>query len=386
MDTKAKLESISKLTDDELLRRLSELLKNSRRVESELIAHIAEVDQRRLYARKASSMFKYCTEVLNLSEHEAYLRIEVARASREHPMVLEMLAEGHLHLSGIALLRRHLTKTNRETLLKRAAKKSKRQIEELIAEISPKPDAQATIRKLPEKRPKAKQKSIELGPDRVPRPNSEPAQNDSEAEVEVAAPSAPSPARIALMKPIALARYKVEFTASAELRDKLERLRALMRSSVPDGDLAAVIEDAVTEKLEKLEARRYGKTKAPRKILEEIDTSPSSRYIPAPVRRAVYERDQGQCTFVDDSGRRCNERNRLEFHHDGRPYGRGGDHDPENIRLVCRTHNLYLAECDYGKEVIRRYRTSPGHVSEPAAVYTFSNRATRACRSAPLVQ
>jgi hypothetical protein len=51
------------------------------------------------------------------------------------------------------------------------------------------------------------------------------------------------------IEPLAPARYKVQFTASAELRDKLERLQALMRSSVPDGDLAAIIEAAVTEKL-----------------------------------------------------------------------------------------------------------------------------------------
>ena len=82
MTTKPKLSSIS---DDELLHRLSELLQQSRRVESELVAHIGEVDARRLYAREASpSMFSYCTERLNLSEHEAYLRITVARASREH--------------------------------------------------------------------------------------------------------------------------------------------------------------------------------------------------------------------------------------------------------------------------------------------------------------
>ena len=68
------------LSDDALLLRLSELLHSSRRVEAELIAHIAEVDERRLYAREAtSSMFAYCTERLHLSEGEAYLRIQVAR-------------------------------------------------------------------------------------------------------------------------------------------------------------------------------------------------------------------------------------------------------------------------------------------------------------------
>ena len=186
------------------------------------------------------------------------------------------------------------------------------------------------------------------------------------------------------MAPLSPARYKIAFTASAELRDKLERLRSLMRSSVPDGDLAAIIEEAVTEKLERLEAKRYGKTKAPRKSLAETDTSASSRYIPAAVKRAVYERDLGQCAFVDETGRRCKETERLEFHH-RKPYGRGGDHSAQNVELLCRAHNRHLAERDYGKELMEQYRSSPNRVSEPAAVYTIGNRARRGSGIKPVV-
>jgi hypothetical protein len=143
------LESISKRSDNQLLRRLSELLQNSRRVEAELVAHMAEVYSRRAYAPYASSMYKYCTEVLHLAEYEAYLRIGVAKASLEHPVLLEMLADGRLHLTGISILHPHLTKANRRLLLKRAAHKSKRQIQELVAALSPKPDVPTTVRKLP---------------------------------------------------------------------------------------------------------------------------------------------------------------------------------------------------------------------------------------------
>ena len=59
-----------------------------------------------------------------------------------------------------------------------------------------------------------------------------------------------------------------------------------------------------------------------RRDLEETDTSPSSRYIPAAVRRAVAERDGNQCTFVDAEGRRCKELQSLQFHHRD-PYARG---------------------------------------------------------------
>ena len=114
---------------------MNDLLRQSRRVESEIVTHIGEMDERRLYAREATpSMFAYCTEVLHLSEAEAYLRIAVARAAREHPMLLAMLADGRLHLTGIAKLAPHLTSRERDALLKRATHKSKRQVEELVAE------------------------------------------------------------------------------------------------------------------------------------------------------------------------------------------------------------------------------------------------------------
>ncbi len=346
------------VSDDELLRRLSKLLQQSRRVESDLVAHIGEVDKRRLYARVASpSMFAYCTEVLHLSESEAYLRILVARASREHPTLLTMLGDGRLHLSGIAKLVPHLTQANRERLLERAAYKSKRKIEELVAKLSPQPDVPATMRKLPARPGKTEPRpAVGLGPDRVAPPPAPP-------------PAQPTPAA----KPLAPARYRIQFTASAELHDKLARLRTLMRLSVPDGDLAAIIEEAVTEKLERLESRRYGKTNAPRKSLEETNTSPSSRTIPAAVRRAVRERDGDRCGFVDERGRRCTQRDGLEFHH-LKPFARGGDHSPDNLRLMCRAHNGYLAEHDYGKAVMERYRRSPGRVSEPVAAYSIGRK------------
>jgi hypothetical protein len=142
--------SLELIPDDALLRRLAELLHQSRRVEADLVAHIGEVDARRLFAREASpSMLAYCTEVLHLSEFEAYLRITAARAARQHPVLLAMLREGSLHLTAVAKLAPHLTRENCETLLGRAAHRTKREVEELIAEVAPRPDAPTVVRRLP---------------------------------------------------------------------------------------------------------------------------------------------------------------------------------------------------------------------------------------------
>jgi hypothetical protein len=395
--------NLKSLSDDELLRRLSALTHDSRRVEADLVAHIAEVDERRLYAREAApSMFAYCTDVLHLSEPEAYLRIAVARASRQHPMLLTMLADGRLHLSGIAKLAPHLTPQNRETLLKRAVHKSKREIEELVAEVAPRPDAPATMRRLPARKPDAvfggpvtapasgpdgvtptlgdpaspircpeRFAEGELGPDRVESPGLNSPRDTQDAQLRpdgVGNPRTPAPPRAATVEPLSPARFRVQFTASADLRDKLERLQALMRSSVPDGDLAKIIGLAVSEKLERLEAKRFARTKTPRKSLVGTDTTPKSRYIPAPVRRAVHARDGGQCTHRDALGRRCTRRGDVEFHH-RTPFGHGGAHSPKLLALMCKTHNLLLAEQDYGKEKMVRYRRPAGRASERLAIY-----------------
>jgi len=80
-----------------------------------LIVHLAELDARRLYLFEGySSLFAYCTEVLRLSEHAAYGRIEAARAARRFPVLLEMLADGSVTLTTVGLLASDLTAENHE--------------------------------------------------------------------------------------------------------------------------------------------------------------------------------------------------------------------------------------------------------------------------------
>lgn len=322
-------------------------------------------------------MWAYCTD---LSGAEAYLRIAAARAAREHPVILGMLADGRLHLSAVARIAPHLTSENREALLQRATHKSKREIDELVAELEPRPDVPATIRKVPDRLPQSRldgpqgaDRTISNASVRASSPVTSMLALTASAPVTSGVALASVPAGVSLrldevlscrsakavrpgtIEPLAPARYKVQFTASAALKEKLERLQALMRSSVPDVDLAKIIDAAVTEKLERLEARRFGRTSSPRKDLAGTDTRPSSRKVPAAVRRAVHERDEGRCRFVDEQGRRCTARARLELHH-RHPFALGGDHSPGNVATLCRVHNRYLAEVDFGRKAIENRR------------------------------
>jgi len=191
------------LEDGELLVRLSKLASQSRRVESVLVEHIAEVDARRLYASQASpSMYQYCIDALHLSEAEAYLRIEAARASRRHPLVLTMLEDGRLHLSGIGVLAPQLKKLNRvdgEALLARAIHKTKSQIKVLVAGLVPKPDVPPSIRKVPEKRKQTEQEALRKDASVAPsenHPSSEEATTSGRSHPEPSnkpAPASPDP-------------------------------------------------------------------------------------------------------------------------------------------------------------------------------------------------
>ncbi len=87
-------------------------------------------------------MFTYCTQVLHLAEYAAYNQIEAARAARRFPVILTLLAEGRVHLSAIRSLAPHLTEVNHRDVLAESLHKSKREIEEIVARLQPRPEVQ----------------------------------------------------------------------------------------------------------------------------------------------------------------------------------------------------------------------------------------------------
>src|SRR5262249_47135380 len=97
--------SLSHLSDQDLLRNLAALVARPRPTTAELVAHIAEVDARRLFVPKGfACMYDYCVQELHLSEDVAFVRIRVARVARQFPTVFGALADGRLSITGVFLL------------------------------------------------------------------------------------------------------------------------------------------------------------------------------------------------------------------------------------------------------------------------------------------
>ena len=153
--------ALTRLTDDDLIASLRSLVSRSNQLEAAIIQHIQEVETRGLHLDRAySSLFTFCTDALGFAEGAAYNRIEVARAARRIPSMLESLRRGEVHLTGLRLLAPHLTETNHADVLLRARGKSKRAIEEIVADLAPKPPVPDAIRKLPERKAKETQARV----------------------------------------------------------------------------------------------------------------------------------------------------------------------------------------------------------------------------------
>jgi hypothetical protein len=335
------------LSDAELVSALTSFAGRERQVTAHLIAHLAEFDRRRLYlAAGFPSLFMYCVRVLQLSEPEAYNRIEAARVARKFPVILDKLAEGSLSMTTVRLLASHLTVDNHEGLLAASSGKSKREVDELLAQHFPQPDVASSVRKLPAPRPIALPVAVTPGEVLA-----------SPSPLGLATQAAPptAPPRPAVVKPLAPERYEVRFTASAETCEKLRLAQDMLRHAVPTGDTAEIIDRALTVLLEDLARKKFAATDRPR---ASRGAAPGSRYVAAKVRRAVWIRDLGRCAYVAKSGHRCNTRSFVEFHH-LEPYGVGGEATVETMELRCRAHNNYEAELFYGRPQPTRSGTSP---------------------------
>ena len=93
------------LGDGELNCSLKTVVARGRASDADVLAHIAEFDERRLYLPAAYPCMKeYCIRELRFSEDAASKRVYAARAARQFPAIFAAVAEGRLHLSGVVTL------------------------------------------------------------------------------------------------------------------------------------------------------------------------------------------------------------------------------------------------------------------------------------------
>ena len=364
--------------DAVLSRQLHALVALKRMTNARLLAHLAEFDRRRLYAPAGyPSMFAYCIERLGFSEGGAYIRIEVARKSREFPQLLCALADGRIHLTGVRLLLPHLLPENVETLIETAAHRTRRDIEIQLARLFPRVEPLRLDEGVSAMRPvqldpgrveasqldSSRVEAAQLDPGRVETSQLdsgrvETSQLDSgrvetrqldSGRVEAAQLD---PGRV---EPITGQRFSITVTVSSTCHEKLRRAQALLRHAVPRAEIEEVLERALDALLDRLARKKHAATRKPQLPRRRTDVA---RSIPAWIKRAVWERDGGRCTFVGANGHRCKATEFLEFDH-VTPVAKGGKATVDNLRLRCRTHNRLEAVRQFGEKFMQRKEGRP---------------------------
>jgi hypothetical protein len=318
--------SLSHLSDQTLLHDLAGLVARDRVTTAELLAHIAEVDARRLWAPAGHpSMQAYCVEELHLSEDSARRRIHAANVAQRVPVILQALAEGRLSLSSVLLLGPWLTLENADDLIGAATHKTKYEIQQLIADRFPRLDVPAAVQAVGNS---------------TPMTSSE--QKCALERISVKSKAKESAVQGSSVEPLATERYALQLTMDQTTHDKLRHLQRRLSHRIPSGDLLQVFNWMLD-----LANRELDKTPKPR--LNRRTGSANPRYISTDIKQVVRERDGDRCTFVSDTGRRCSARTFLEYDHIV-PVARGGLATAENLRLRCPAHNRYAAECQFGTE------------------------------------
>jgi hypothetical protein len=314
---------------------------------------------------------------------------------RRLPRLEAPLRDGRLCLSTVALLGPILTEDNLEQLVERAAFKTKAEVEHLVASVQPRSAPRDGIRKLAaggEQAAALTQTAATtadrqvLTPAPAPTPSKPPTTGDPvdagraawelstpepklASQLDSEAPPDLRRERRPELRPVSEDHFSLRVTLDAAARADLEALRNLLSHKIPDGDLAAVVREAIRCALEKhgkrkgavAPARNRTATPVAAEVVELDDGSTRSgsalrsRYVPAKVRRIVWARDGGRCTFVGPDGHRCESRWQLELDH-VTPFALGGQATADDLRLRCKPHNIHYAERCYGRVHMDRFR------------------------------
>ena len=348
-------ETLEGLSTEELDQSAEKLVRAESRNTALVIAHLAEMSRRKgTLERGYKNVFDYAVRRLNLSEGSVALRLQVANVSRRVPQLLAALAENRMSLTVAGLLAPHLTEENVGKLIAECSGMSKREAEEHLVALQPKPVFTPSIRKNPSP-------PLELQEVRVSPPGAPPVPESREPR-----PSS-TPSFRSILQPASPTSYNFRFSAGREFKDKFERLAEVLGIENPLQHMAEILEQAVDIALDKKDlkrrierrkerqAKRKGKARENSRPDENFASEEyaTSRYIAAAVQQRVHARADHQCQFRGPDGTRCRARTGLEIEHE-RPFARYRSHDERFLKVYCNAHNRLSADRVYGAEFIHR--------------------------------
>lgn len=315
------------MTADELHLKFTNLVKTERKITQEILHCIQQIDQSKAFAELGySSLFEYLVQGQKYSEGSAQRRISAARLLKEIPSIETQVHDGKINLTQLAKLSIAVKQKKKAT----GKNISSRQKEELLQKLEGK-NAQQTDALL----------NQELN--YFPQPQEKVVSKHDD--------------------------YFLTVKLSKMQYEKLQRAQLLLSHSIHDGNVADLIEvlcdkliqqkdgkdvqakkrDIDTQEVVKtqdhIEAKVPSSTAAAAvKVAAQSITKTVRVYIPVATQRYLFHKANYCCEYVSSiNGKRCSSKYQLQLDHII-PLAKGGGNHPENMRVLCRTHNLSEAK------------------------------------------
>lgn len=351
------------MNDDRLIQTLEQLIGNENKILAQSLAYISEVGRRRLFlSRGFTSLYEFCVKTLPLSPGSVYRRTQVAKKAQKHPLLLELVAKGELNLTVVSKICPHLKDSCQNDYIRSFIGKTVNEVEAVLLNGQ-------RVQESPDLITRTKDKVTPLFDEQGKSlPNLaqardggqlDPAQARKDGPIETreskdkkeaiknppqksAPDSQPKPTGIKREK-----RYAIRFTASEQLKNKLQRAKEVMSHKYPNGQLEEIFEAALDELLEK----NAPELKKIRKANKKCD--PESPYIPRKMEKDAFAKANYRCQQVSACGRQCGSKKFLEVDH-VMPRAHGGLTVSNNLQVLCKAHNLQKARLDLGSDFIDR--------------------------------
>lgn len=313
--------SLKALPDKKLLQLIKELVVRERGLTLSVLEHLQEIEQRSLFAVKGfPSLFEYAVKELGYSEAAAHRRISAMRLLKAVPEVKTNLEDGSLSLSTLAQAQSFCrvegiqAHHQKKELLSSLEGKSSREVEKALAARS---------------------------------------QNPHRLKAEK-------------IRPVNASMSQISLSVDEEFVKLLDEFRNLLGGHHAVTRISDLLKFSLKESVEKrrpkapktaltIPTSEVKKLPVPMKPKNEI-TKKSTRFIPIEVKREVWMRDQGECSYEEpQTGKKCGSKYGLEFDHIMALAKGGRSDDAKNLRLRCRAHNLLWATQTYGQSHMQKY-------------------------------
>ncbi len=336
------MDQLKRLKNQEIIYRVIGLIQKQRDCRCLLINHLVEFDRRQLHiALGYSGLFSYLAQRHKFSESSAYRYTQAVRVVKSFPTVIDDLKIGTISLSNLSivskqLLGKNLTFPEKVDLLNRLKGVTKKEVEKIMA-------------------PKVKNLPRERVQTLVFHDQKEEKENKFEGK-----PTPKAVQKTPAEKPSKKVFKKLSFTVKESTYQKLERAKELLSTKYPKGALTSeIFEEALELLLEKkcpLRKEKRREKKPVKKITSQKTTkkvSQNRKYLPAKVKREVFQRSNYSCTYQSEDGKVCGSKHNLHIDH-RKPTALGGSDEIENLRILCGVHNLYEAKRIMGEGFVDR--------------------------------